>query len=54
MSTYMVFYTKGLFFGSLIGCGIGCLFSNIYIRHNYILYPINMKNIIQNTPKKCD
>ena len=46
MSTYMVFWTKGLFFGNAIGFGIGCLFTNIYIRYNYILFPANMKYIL--------
>jgi hypothetical protein len=42
MSTYMVFYTKGVVFGSVFGC----LLTNLYIRSNYMLIPTNMKIII--------
>ena len=48
----MVFYTKGALFGTIIGIGIGSLFTNIYIRKNYILLSTNIKDIIDNMPKK--
>jgi hypothetical protein len=42
MSTYKVFYTKGVVFGG----AIGCLLTNIYIRNKYMLIPTDMKIII--------
>jgi hypothetical protein len=49
MCTYTVFYTKGLVFGSTIGVGIGCLFTNIYVRNTYKLIPLNISVSKPNT-----